>query len=180
MKSSPTCDRLSSILERLQTSFKGFVDLGVIDSAGRQVCYVGPYELEGVDYDDQEWFRNVLERGMHISDVFSGFRHVPHLVIAARHEVPGGGFYVLRTSLEADFFNQLLSKLELSGNGDAFIVNKEGILQTSSRRHGAILDRLDLDVPRASDTTIVHETAGPDGESLIVGYSYIPERPSFS
>ena len=172
-----TCGRLSSILERLQKSFKGFVDLGVIDSAGRQVCYVGPYELEGVNYNDQEWFRNVLERGMHISDVFSGFRHVPHLVIAARHDVPGGGFYVLRTSLEADFFNQLLSDLELSGNGDAFIVNKEGILQTSSRMHGAILDRLDLDVPSASDTTIVHESAGPHGEPLIVGYSYIPDTP---
>ncbi len=171
------CDRLSTILERLQKSFKGFVDLGVIDSDGSQVCYVGPYELAGVNYDDQEWFRNVLDRGMHISDVFSGFRHVPHLVIAARHEVPGGGFYVLRTSLEADFFNQLLSGLELSGDGDAFIVNKEGVLQTSSRRHGTILDRIDLDVPRASNRTVVHETAGPHEEALIVGYSYIPETP---
>jgi len=171
------CDRLTSILERLQKSFKGFVDLGVIDSDGRQACYVGPYELAGVNYLDQEWFRNVVDQGMHISDVFSGFRRVPHLVIAARHEVPGGGFYVLRTSLEADFFNQLLSGLELSGDGDAFIVNRQGILQTSSRRHGAILDRIELGMPRASNTTVVNETLGPHGEQLIVGYSYIPETP---
>jgi two-component system NtrC family sensor kinase len=171
------CDRMEAILDNLQQSFGGFVDLGVIDSSGRQLCYVGPYDLSGVDYRDQEWFRNVRDQGMHISDVFSGFRRVPHLVIAARHELPGDDFYVLRTSLEAEFFNTLLADLELGGRGDAFIVNKEGVLQTSSRFHGRILDTIDLAVPEYSESTQVYEDRNPDGAVVLIGYAYIPQTP---
>ena len=114
---------------------------------------------------------------MHISEVFPGFRQVPHLVIADRHELPGGGFYVLRTSLEAEFFNTLLSDLELSGNGDAFIINRQGTLQTSSRMHGEVLDTIDLEVPEYSESTRVYETQTRDGQSVLIGYAYIPETP---
>jgi len=171
------CARLEEILENLRLSFGGFVDLGVIDSSGQQVCYVGPYDLSGVDYSGQEWFRNVLERGMHISEVFPGFRRVPHLVIAARHEIPGSGFYVLRTSLEAEFFNTLLSDLELSGKGDVFIINSAGTLQTSSRMHGDVLDAIGVTVPEYSASTRVYETRTLAGRSILIGYSYIPETP---
>jgi len=156
------CARLGAILDHLQRSFEGFVDLGVIDSSGRQLCYVGPYELSGVDYSEQDWFRNVLDQGMHISDVFSGFRHVPHLVIAARHE-----------ELRLD---GLLGRLVVDG-GDPRIVNHAGTLQTSSRMHGEVLAPVELSVPEHSDTTRVYETCTPDGGSLLVGYSYIPETP---
>jgi signal transduction histidine kinase len=171
------CARLEAILDHLRVSFGGFVDLGVIDSSGRQLCYVGPYDLSGVNYNDQEWFRSVRDQGMHISEVFPGFRQVPHLVIADRHELPGGGFYVLRTSLQAEFFNTLLSDLELSGNGDAFIVNRQGTLQTSSRMHGEILDIIGLEVPEYSESTRVYETQTRDGRSVLIGYAYIPETP---
>ena len=171
------CARMQTILEHLQKSFGGFVDLGVIDSSGRQLCYVGPYDLIGVDYSDQEWFRNVRDQGMYISDVFPGFRRVPHLVIAARHELPGGDFYVLRTSLEAEFFNTQLADLELAGRGDAFIINKEGFLQTSSRFHGQVLDTVDLAVPEYSETTQVYEGLDGDGASVLIGYAYIPQTP---
>jgi signal transduction histidine kinase len=171
------CARLAKVLDHLRQSFGGFVDLGVIDSFGQQLCYVGPYDLSGVNYGDESWFQSVRDQGMHISDVFPGFRQVPHLVIAARHELPGGDFYVLRTSLEATFFNTLLSDLEISGDGDAFIVNSEGRLQTSSRMHGQVLDTIDLEVPERSDSTRVYETQTGDGRSVLIGYAYIPETP---
>ena len=171
------CARLGLILEHLQQSFGGFVDLGVIDSSGRQQCYVGPYDLTGVDYSNEDWFRSVRDQGMHISDVFPGFRRVPHLVIAARHELPGGGFYVLRTSLEAGFFNTVLADLELGGKGDAFIINAQGVLQTSSRMHGEVLETIDLEVPEYSESTQVYETRTADERSLLIGYAYIPETP---
>jgi signal transduction histidine kinase len=171
------CARLEALLDHLRLSFGGFVDLGVIDSSGQQLCYVGPYDLSGVNYSDQDWFRSVRDEGMHISEVFPGFRRVPHLVIADRHELPGGDFYVLRTSLQAEFFNALLSDLELSGNGDAFIVNRQGTLQTSSRMHGDVLATIDLAVPEFSESTRVYETETRDGRSVLIGYAYIPETP---
>jgi signal transduction histidine kinase len=114
---------------------------------------------------------------MHISDVFPGFRRVPHLVIAARHELPEGDFYILRTSLQAEFFDTLLSDLEISGRGDAFIVNSEGVLQTSSRMHGRVLERIDLAVPDYSAATQVLETRSPDQRPVLMGYAYIPQTP---
>jgi len=171
------CVRVEKILENLQKSFTGFVDLGVIDSSGRQFCYVGPYDLAGFNYSDQAWFEDVQQVSTHISDVFAGFRHVPHMVIAVRHDLPEGGFYVLRTSLETKLLDKLLSNLEMSGEGDAFVINREGILQTSTRRHGDVLESLDLEVPEYSETTRVYETLAPDGVPLIVGYSYIPNTP---
>jgi two-component system NtrC family sensor kinase len=171
------CARVRAILDNLQTSFTGFVDLGVIDSSGRQFCYVGPYDLAGVNYSDQAWFEEVRRDATHISDVFPGFRLIPHMVIAVRHDLADGGFYVLRTSVETSLLNKLLSNLEISGEGDAFLINREGTLQTSSRRHGEVLETLDLEVPEYSETTRVYETATPDGTSLIVGYSYIPHTP---
>ena len=171
------CARVGQILENLQTSFTGFVDLGVIDSSGRQFCYVGPYDLAGVNYSDQAWFEDVQLVATHISDVFPGFRQVPHMVIAVRHDLPEGSFYVLRTSVETSLLNKLLSNLEMSGEGDVFVINRDGILQTSSRRHGDVLESLDLEVPEYSAATRVYETLAPDGVPLIVGYSYIPNTP---
>ncbi len=99
------------------------------------------------------------------------------MVIAVRHDLPEGDFYVLRTSLETKLLDKLLSNLEISGEGDAFVINREGILQTSTRRHGDVLESLDLEVPEYSETTRVYETLAPDGVPLIVGYSYIPSTP---
>ena len=86
-------EKLAALLKNLRESFGGFVDLGVINQDGLQTTYVGPYELEGKDYSDQAWFKEVQEKGFHISDVFLGFRKVPHLVIAVKHTLPDGSFY---------------------------------------------------------------------------------------
>ncbi len=84
---------------------------------------------------------------------------------------------MLRTSLQAEFFDTLLTELEISGRGDAFIVNSEGVLQTSSRMHGRVLETIDLAVPEYSDSTEVLETRTPEGRSVLLGYAYIPETP---
>ena len=71
--------QLVNILVNLKQTMGGFVDLGLIHASGEQVCYVGPYDLAGKNYTDEDWFQEVLERGLYISDVFMGFREVPHL-----------------------------------------------------------------------------------------------------
>ena len=89
---------LSRILENLRKGFGGgFEDIGLIDAAGIQRAYVGPYSLKGKDYSGQPWFRKAAENGIYISDVFLGFRNVPHLIIAVKHDLPDGSFYVLRS-----------------------------------------------------------------------------------
>ena len=41
-----------------------FTDIGVIDHTGLQHAYVGPYHLTGINYSDQDWFKEVLGSGM--------------------------------------------------------------------------------------------------------------------
>ncbi|AOY58773.1 MULTISPECIES: sensor histidine kinase [Desulfococcus] len=169
---------LARILRDLQKGFGGgFEDMGVIDAAGLQRAYVGPYNLKGKDYSDQSWFRKVVESGIYISDVFLGFRNVPHLVIAVKYDLPDGDFYILRSSLDTYRFILLLSELELSGRGDAFMINDHGILQTPSRYHGKVLEPFSLPVPAYSDRTEVHEIQDVKGEPIIFGYAYIPNTP---
>jgi two-component system NtrC family sensor kinase len=171
-------ERLSDILKSLKRSFGGgFVDLGVIDSSGFQRNYVGPYSLEGKNYSGQKWFKEVIESGVHISDVFLGFRKAPHLVIAVKGLVPDGSFYVLRAAIGIAPFEDLLTKLELSGMGDAFMINHEGILQTQSRYHGNVLEKLKLSVPGYSPKTEVLEEMSREGQNVLIGYRYIDESP---
>jgi two-component system NtrC family sensor kinase len=168
---------IERILEGLKKGFGGFVDLGVINDRGIQSTYRGPYKLAGKNYSDANWFKEVSEKGVHISDVFMGIRNVPHMVIAVKHNLPTGGFYVLRATLDTARLNDLLSGLEMGGQGDAFIINRKGVLQTRSRYHGGVLDQLDLPVPDYSERSQVQVLQTARSGALVIGYAYIAESP---
>jgi len=168
--------RLTALLDNLKKGFGGFTDLGVIDASGLQHSYVGPYNLAGINYSDQDWFRDLLESGVHISEVFLGFRQQPHLVLAVKHDLPDGNFYVLRASIDTQKFNDLLAEVEVSGQGDVFLVTREGALQTPSRFFGNALDRLPLEVPEFAEKTKVMENH-LQAEPLVIGYAFIQETP---
>jgi two-component system NtrC family sensor kinase len=170
-------ERLADILKNLQKGFGGVTDLGVIDSTGRQSNYVGPYKLKNKDYSEQEWYAQVTDRGVYISDVFLGYRKVPHLVIAVKRDLADGSFFILRAALDIAPFKNLLSNLELGGSGDAFIVNHDGILQTPSRDHGKILEKVSVLIPDFSEKTEVLEKKNTNGENLLIGYKYIEDTP---
>jgi two-component system NtrC family sensor kinase len=168
---------LEQILKNLKNSFGGFTDLGLIDQLGRQRSYVGPFKLAGKDYSDQNWYKEVLKNGVYISDVFLGFRNVPHIVIAVTRSHSNGLCYVLRATLEIIKLDDLLSDVEVAGRGDAFIINHQGILQTPSLYHGKVLEKLSLPVPKYALKTQVVEGKDPNGVPLFIGYTYITDTP---
>ena len=89
---------LDKLFSLIQARSKSFVDLGVIDQNGDHVVYVGPYQLKGVNYANEEWFEAAMLRGVFISDVFMGFRKFPHFIIAvSRRE--GNKTWILRRPL---------------------------------------------------------------------------------
>ena len=85
--------------------------------------------------------------------------------------------FVLRATLDTGQFNSILSSLDLSGGGDAFVVNPDGILQTPTRWHGKVLTKVDLPIPSFSGTTRVFTGEGSDGDEVTVGYAYIESTP---
>ncbi|MBF0411944.1 MAG: two-component sensor histidine kinase [Desulfamplus sp.] len=187
-------ERLREILNNLKSVFGGFVDVGIINSKGIQVTYIGDYKLEGKDYSTQPWFKKAVEQGVYISDVFLGFRNKPHFVIALKqvysnvdiNSAEGNNsslvdgktekdFYLLRATIDSAHFNELLSGLELSGMGDAFVINYNGVIQTPSRFHGELLTKINMPVPEYSEHTEVREYLDTDKNINIVGYAYIPD-----
>lgn len=108
------------------------VDIGVLDSRGHHSAYVGPYRDVVFDknYHEEDWFREVMVRGIYISDVFLGYRNIPHFIVAVaapRRE------WVVRATIDSAMFDSLVKTAQLGEKGDAFIVNSKGLLQTAGR-----------------------------------------------
>ncbi len=164
---------LQRIFQVLRAEFEGFVDLGLIDSSGRQISYVGPYELQGKNYAEQLWFQQVKVRGVYISDVFKGFRKFPHLVIAVQHfSRSGDRWWIVRVTIDTGKFDELIASMGLGADEDAFLINPYGILQTSSKFCGSVLDRCGMSVPPRSYEPNVMEYLFPSGRNTVVAYAY--------
>ncbi|MBN1652749.1 MAG: two-component sensor histidine kinase [Deltaproteobacteria bacterium] len=170
-------NRLTVLFHHLRKSFGTFGDIGVIDDTGYQLAYVGPFKLRGKSYKNQNWFVHIQKNGLYISDVFRGYRDEPHFVIAARHDKAKGSFYVVRAAIDAARLTQIVWSLETRPDSDAFVINHDGVLQTDSRFNGNVLERCRIEVPPHSESTVVRELTGPDGNSITQGYVYIKNTP---
>ncbi len=127
-------DRLKALHISLLRHHRGdFVDLGLVNSKGVQVAYAGPFNLRGADYANADWFKNIQERQIYVSDVFLGLRGVPHFIIAVLIE-SGGEKWVLRTTLDFIAFNKLVEDIRIGETGLAFIINRQGEFQTTPRK----------------------------------------------
>lgn len=169
-------DRLREVLGGLKAAFGGFTDLGIVDENGRQNTYVGPFALQGKDYSAQQWFKESMEQGSYVSSIFMGYRDLPHFVLAVRFTLAGKPA-ALRATIDISRFKELLTDLDLSGDGEAFIVNHDGILQTPSRAYGKELEAMTLPVPAYSPYTQATIVRRDGGDPLIVGYAYIKGTP---
>ena len=159
---------LASLLEVMNLRVGGFVDLGVIASDGRHLAYVGPYHLEGLNYYDQPWFVQVMSRGLYISDVYMGYRQVPHSVIAVRHQEKGR-IWILRATIDSDVFTKLVRGAQVGRTGDAYLVNGDRINQTAPRfsGEGAVLAQSRIDPSKFGEGTTVLAEPGAEGRNRL-------------
>ena len=170
-------DALRLILKNLKESFGGFVDLSLLDEKGFQTNYVGPFDLEGREYSDQSWFHEVSMRGSAVSDVFMGYRNFPHFVIAIKLDRHSEESFVLRATIDMELLYQQIYSLDLDKSMDAFIVNKNGILQTASVFYGDAFGKVDLDFSAHLRAREVIEEFNHGAGWTTVGYSYIEDTP---
>jgi two-component system NtrC family sensor kinase len=168
--------KLGRIFRVMRKEFEGFVDLGVIDAHGRQVSYVGPYDLKGRDYSAQDWFAKVRAGGLYVSDVFLGFRNLPHVVIAVQHTTEDGESWVVRATLDTRQFDKIIAAMGLEPGSDAFLVNRKGVLQTASSLYGNVLERCPLPLPPVSYESQVTPVTDPAGRDIYLAYAYFPNN----
>jgi len=120
-------DRLAALQENYGPVF---VDLGVINTAGEQIAYAGPFKLAKANYSDAQWYQQAVRSQYFISDVFLGLRGLPHFIVTVRNTWKGQN-WILRATIDFVAFNTLVESIRIGETGFAVILNKAGKLQTT-------------------------------------------------
>ncbi len=131
---------LEKIFNTIQARSRSFLDLGVIDQEGNHLSYVGPYYalLKSVNYKNEDWFHAVMSTGIYVSDVFLGFRKSPHFIIAVLVRERNRS-WILRATIDSDIIENIVRAAWVGKKGDAFIIDRNNIMQTQPRFGGAVL-----------------------------------------
>jgi two-component system NtrC family sensor kinase len=160
---------LASRLELLrQEHGPAISDLGVVDGDGQQVAYAGPYKLERAVYTRADWFERAKHSQYFISDVFLGLRGFPHFILTVRREEADGRPWILRATVEFQDFNDRVENIRVGETGLAFILNRQGQLQTRTSldvlsyadQYRAIMDRSDYEGDRVHSDIVESDTFG--------------------
>jgi two-component system, NtrC family, sensor kinase len=174
-------EKLKEIFDAINREGRYFTDLGVISDAGRHLAYIGPYSLMDKDYSQTFWFKEVMTRkNFYISDMFTGFRHNPHMIIAVfRSE--GGQHWILRATIDTEYLRSLVESVKIGRTGEAFLLNGNGIFQTSPRSGGKIMDKAPLAVDQLMEDSGIHilNMNGGSGQLFqtdqLVAYAWLKE-----
>jgi two-component system NtrC family sensor kinase len=162
---------MNRIFNVLLNEYCCLVDLGLINKKGIQLSYAGPYEFLGKDYSEQKWFQEVAVKGDYISNVFMGYRKFPHVAIAVLRRTEDGSPLILRATIDTSKFDNIIASMGLNPESDAFLINREGIIQTSSRFYGNILDHCPLSFPSGNYEPIVTEAIDPQGREILIAFA---------
>ncbi len=170
-------ENLASVYAALNQGGQTFLDLGVLDQNGRHLSYVGPYQLMDKDYSQTFWFKEVLGKGVFISDMFKGYRNAPHCIIACLH-LDGKHPWILRATIDTEYFRSLVENVKIGKTGEAFLLNRSGFYQSSPRSGGQIMGRSPLPmekITRDSGIEIIGEDGGSKQPSpqMIVAYAWL-------
>ena len=95
------------------------------------------------DYSQSFWFKELMEKKVFISDMFTGFRNTPHFIIAFLR-VEGDRRWILRASVDTEYLRSLVENVKIGRTGEAYLLNRKGIFQTSPRSKGAIMEKAPL------------------------------------
>lgn len=132
---------LNRIFNIMHAKSDSYMDIGIIDSEGKHVAYVGPYYslLKSVNYKNEEWFKAVQANGIYLSDIFLGYRQVPHFIIAVMVR-EGNTSWILRVTVNLKNIDDIVQKGWSNNQSDAFLINTKNTLQTKPRFGGDFME----------------------------------------
>ncbi len=168
---------IGMVFLNLQGRTEAFADLGIFDEKGNHVVYHGPYELKSKVYSEEDWFKKVIKQGYYISDIFMGYRKIPHFIIAvAKNE--DGRKWVIRATVDTLVFTNLVEKIRIGKSGEAYLLNADGLLQTSKRSSGKkLMEKPDdtIQYPEGDDIrTFIGRNAA--GERYLYATTWLKDR----
>lgn len=172
---------LKRVLDNLNREDSYFMDLGLINEQGKHVAYAGPYDLMDRDYSVTFWFKELMAKGgFYVSDMFTGYRKTPHFIIGILW-VEGDRKWILRATMDNEFMDSLIGSVKLGETGEVFLLNGEGLYQTSPRFGGKIMDASPLPVASFAGDGGVRILEAQEistyqkHPSQVVGYAWLKE-----
>lgn len=166
---------LSDVFEMMNRWGSGFSDLGIADENGQVLAYIGAYELRGMNLLKQPWFEKTIRQGAFISDVFTGYRQLPHFVAAVRRH-DNGKNRILMATVDPDMFGKLVHSAHVGKTGDAYIINNDGIYQTRPRFEGQVLSDSDPGPLMFGGRTTVIRSKDRHGQTLMYAGTRIKDH----
>lgn len=134
---------LLRVFENINEKQGAFTDLGLIDGYGDHLAYIGPYDLINKNYSQSFWFQEIISgenKQVYISDMFMGFREVPHFIIAVLRS-ENNKKWILRATIETDVFRSVVEDVRIGSTGEVFMLNDKGVYQTNTSQGGKIMEK---------------------------------------
>ena len=136
-------DNLNKAFEMINRDHASLTDLGIIDHNGNHLAYIGPYDLMDRNYAEAFWFNQVMAKGLFISDMFLGYRQEPHFIMAVTSS-DNGDPWILRATVDTEAFRSLVENVRIGRTGEVYLLNREGVYQTTPRLRGNIMEKTTL------------------------------------
>ncbi|WP_028318257.1 sensor histidine kinase [Desulfobulbus elongatus] len=174
---NPTQEQMDTLLASLKHFNDGFVDVGFFDTRGVQIGYAGPFpSLRSADYSGESWYRNLLteNKSYLISDIYMGFRKIPHFTIATK-QVFDNRTYVMRATLDPDKFYIFLRAISQGKEVDSTLINHQGLYQVVDPGRSQLPGTGDY-IPPATSASGVEEFERDD-QKMLVAYAWLKETP---
>ena len=171
----PSKQEMEYYLDNLRRSSDSFIDIGFLNSEGRQIGYAGPFpNLHGKNYSGENWFKLLIKQDKNylISDIYLGFRNKPHFTIATKQLIDGK-YHIIRSTLDPDKFYMFLRTISHGKNVDSAVINDKGIYQVVDPGRGKLLGKSDF-IPPLNIETDFHELDN-ECDSCLIAYSWLTE-----
>lgn len=156
---------LARVFATINREQGAITDLGLIDEQGNHLAYTGPYALLDKNYSKAYWFKEVMEKGIYISDMFEGFRKVPHFIMAITRSEKGKKC-ILRATINTEVFRSLVENVRVGETGEVYLLNRDAIFQTSPRFGGRIMEKAPFGVGNYHKGIRIHIGEPDPGQSF--------------
>ncbi len=173
----PTQAHIDNYLKHLKQFSDGFVDVGLFDAEGILTSYAGPLPLLlGKDFSKQDWYISIINESKNylISDIYMGYRNIPHFTIATR-QVLDGRPYIIRATLDPDKLYMFLRSISQGKEVESTLVNRQGqyqIVDPGKSRFPASSDY----IPPFTVAAGVEEIRSND-KPMLVAFTWLKETP---
>ncbi len=172
---APTAAHMDNYLHSLKQFNDGFVDVGFLDTIGIQIGYAGPFPaLQGKNYSNETWYKALFSENKSylISDIYLGFRKIPHFTIATR-QVFDGRTYVMRATLDPDKLFLFLRAISQGKEVESTLVNQQGQYQVVDPGRSRPPGSSEF-IPPVTAASGVEEVKRDD-QSMLVAYTWLKE-----